>query len=801
MKISYNLLKRHLTLKSNPEELSELLTRLGLEVTSITTHSALDEKLVLGEVLSCDKHPNADRLKKALVDIGGEAPIPIVCGAPNLESGQKVIVAPPGSTLKPLNGEIVRITSCKIRGVLSQGMICSDSEIGIGSEANSILVLETTRPPGTLAQNYFQLLPDYIFEIDITPNRGDACSHLGVARDILAVTTGELKIFSSPPLISTGEELPMDVVVRCPSLCQRYSGIVLDNINILQSSISLKDRMASFGMHSINQIVDILNIEMCSFGQPFHAFDYDKIVGKKLFIEELKSATKMTTLDGRVVELQVGDLTISDAQGPLALAGIIGGKRASISEDTKRIFIESAYFKPSSITKSARRYGLHTEASFRYERNIDIEFCYTALQHLVNRLLKNKKIRVASHPIDIYQKKVNLPTILLTYKYISSLIGIEIEPEKIKKILESLKMIIHADDELGLSVSPPSYRRDIIQAADLVEEIIRVYGYHNIDPKTTSYKLPSQNNTNQSISKDRINKICSLLTTNGFFQVITNSLISKKDLKRDEKNIVQIVNPLSQMLDIMRPTLLYSMVDVIGYNIARSQKSISLFELGRIYHKESSIEPYREKEVLAIAITGQHSPKHWSQKEQSYSLSQLYGMVLKLLKYSNIGYVTPSPLYNKGHYKQSIEIDCRIKDKVYKIKLGEISSDILIDKGIEKPVFYTEIPTELFFEQPQRVYYKPYSKTPPASRDISLEIDKSISFSSIEDVIQKISIPCEIAIEVIDRYSGVQLDKSKKSYTLRILMQSKKTMGEKLINSIVDKISKKLKKELGAQAR
>ncbi|MBX9852350.1 MAG: phenylalanine--tRNA ligase subunit beta, partial [Cytophagaceae bacterium] len=629
MKISYNWLKQHIDLKEPAGEIANLLTRSGLEVESVEQFETVPggfKGLVIGKVLTCEKHPGADKLKKTTVDIGNGVVVPIVCGASNVAEGQKVVVATVGTTLYPQNAEPFKISKAKIRGEVSEGMICAEDEIGLGNSHEGIIVLSTDLPTGTPASEFFRIETDEILEIGLTPNRADATSHFGVARDLRALLKRELKKDSADQFKVENKSNPVEVIVEDKKACLRYSGLTITGVKVAESPDWLKNRLKAIGLSPINNIVDITNYILHDLGQPLHAFDLAKVSGKKVIVKTVAAGTEFITLDNIKRKLSATDLMICNADAPMCIAGVFGGSKSGVSNETTDIFLESACFSADSVRKTSMHHGLKTDASFRFERGTDPNMTVYALKKAALLIKEIAGGTISADISDIYPAPIQNFTIQTTYKNIDRLIGIKIERSVIKDILKALDIELKSESEEGLTLSVPPYRVDVQREADIVEEIIRIYGYDKIEVSerlSTNYlaEFPEKD-------KDSLTIILShLLSSNGFNEIISNSLTKpaySESLNLSDKDVV-ILNKLSEDLGVMRQSLLFSGLEAMVYNINRRQKDLKLYEFGKIYYKAEG--KYTEKNRLSLFITGNVSSESWMNAAKPVNFHELNSVV------------------------------------------------------------------------------------------------------------------------------------------------------------------------------
>lgn len=781
---------------ASPEKVAEWLTQTGLEVEKVTPFVPLPSTLVIGETMTCVAHPNADRLKKLTVDIGKKERLQIICGASNVQAGQKVIVAPVGTTITSLEGVCSHIKKVKIRGEYSEGMICAAHEIGVGEAEGEIMVLETTRPAGTLATTYFGVSPDTIFDIDITPNMGHACSHLGVVRELAAVLGKQVDTPMAEPLIPS-DSLPIEIKVKDATLCQRYVGVVIRDIEVGPSPLWLTNKLASIGVKSINNVVDITNFVMHGMGQPLHAFDYDQLEGPTLFVGHMDKKQQMTTLDGSTLSLSGEEIMIYDKGGPLCMAGIIGASRPKVGTTTKTIFLESATFSPTSVAKSARTHGIHTDASFRFERTTDIELPYVALQKATTLIQKLAKGTVASSPIDYYPNKAVATSVPMKYRYIGGLIGKEIPPTHIHAILKRLEIGVQDEEEEGFTALIPPYRTEVTRPADVVEEIVRIYGYDHIAPQKSyqgvTYTLPDRTK-----SEEKEAAITTLLSSEGYHEIKTNSLMDHASLGEGGKKAIKVTNPISQALNTLRPTLLYTGLDVVAHNLNHGNRMLKLFEIGRMYAKKE--KAYEEKVRLSLFLAGEAHEPHWAVKSRNIALHDLYTTVTRLFHYLGLPSMEAIPK-SHPHFDECIAL---VHKKEIYAYIGSVASHIREKKGIKSEIFFTEIPVErLIVSEEERiaVRYRPFPQTPAIRRDISLELAQKVTYAEVAHVIHKEKLPYTLKVYLKDEYRGKGIAKGHKSYTIHLVIQGKKTFQEKEITKIMQRLTSVLEKTLGAKVR
>jgi len=802
MKISYNWLQQFIQLTEPAEEIGALLTKSGLEVEGIEKFESIKgglQGIVIGKVLTCEKHPGADKLKKTTVDIGNGTILPIVCGAPNVAEGQKVIVATVGTTLYPAQGEPFKISKAKIRGEVSEGMICAEDEIGLGQSHDGIMVLETDLPVGTSAAEYFNVENDYTFEIGLTPNRADAASHLGIARDLKALLKRELCIGEEQPLPAPREKYPINVSVENSEACPRYSGIVIKGVSVKESPEWLKNRLKSIGLAPINNIVDATNYILHDLGQPLHAFDLAK-VGNTVKVKTVAEGTEFVTLDGNKRKLSSKDLMICNAEEPMCIAGVLGGLNSGIQPETTDIFLESAYFSPDYVRKTAQQQGIKTDSSFRFERGTDPNMTVDALNKATRLILEIAGGEIASDLIDIYPNPIQNFEIETTFSYIHKLIGKKIPTETILEILSNLSIQVLDVKEDHLKLSVPPYRVDVRREADIVEEVLRIYGYDNIeiDPKIrTEYiaDFPKKDKAKLHI------KLGNLLAGAGFSEIVTNSLTKESYLKLIEsapnEQPVFILNKLSEDLGVMRQTLLFSGLEVIAYNINRKQKNLKFYEFGKTYFKTD--KGYLEKDRLALFVTGNQHQESWIEKDTLSNFYTLKAFIQRIIEKLNIKGTTLSTI--SSHYF-SEGIAYHVKGKTL-VQFGKVSDKILKATDVKQVVYYADFDAAYLLNLlTETTVYQEISKFPEVRRDLSLVIDKDVTFEQIIQLAKSKEKKILQEVNVFDVYEGANLGNNKKSYSVSFYLQdNEKTLTDKVIDQTMQKLMESFEKDLGAIIR
>jgi phenylalanyl-tRNA synthetase beta chain len=798
MKISYNWLKEFIDTDKTPEEISTILTGTGLEVESLEKVQAIPgglEGLVIGHVKECGDHPNSDHLHITKVDVGTGEHLQIVCGASNVAAGQKVVVAVVGATVYPMEGQQFKINKSKIRGEVSEGMICAEDEISLGTSHDGIMILNDDAVPGTLAKHYFKINDDYLFEIGLTPNRADAVSHLGTARDIAAF----LKISIKKPDVSAfkvdNSSRKIEVVVENEAAALRYSGLTISGIEVKESPKWLKERLAVIGVRSINNIVDVTNYVLHDLGQPLHAFDADEIAGGKIVVKNCAEGTIFKTLDDVEPKLSADDLMICDAEKPMCIAGVFGGTDSGVKASTKNIFLESAYFNSVSVRKTAKRHGLKTDASFRFERGTDPDMTVFALKRAALLIKEVAGGTISSEIVDIYPAPVAPFEVEVTYKNIDRLIGQQIPHEEIKAIITALDIKIVNETADGLSLKVPPYRVDVTRDVDVIEEILRIYGYNNIFIPT---QIRASLNTSTRPDKDSVqNELSDMLTANDFNEIMSNSL-TKSAYSNDLDTAVKILNPLSSDLDVMRQSMLYSGLEAVAYNQNRKAADLKLYEFGKVYSVNE--DKYTESQRFSIFITGANTGEAWNQKSKPASFYNLKAIVDGILQKLNVR-DTVTEEANDGELAYGLQYNRGNKTLV---KFGSVASASLKKADVSKEVFYADFNFDLILTlaRKNKIVYQDISKFPAVRRDLSMLIDKNISFSTLKQIAQKTERKLLKEVNVFDVYEGDKLPAGKKSYAMSFIIEDiEKTLTDKAIDAIMQKLIYNLEKEAGAEIR
>lgn len=801
MNISFNWLNEFLKINLKIDEVCEILTDIGLEVEGIVEYQNVKgnfEGLIVGEVIQCEKHPNADRLKLTKVNIGQET-LQIVCGAPNVNINQKVIVATVGTTIYPTNGEKFKINKSKIRGEISFGMICAEDEIGLGNSHDGIMILENNIKVGTQICDLYENYNDKIINIGLTPNRSDAMSHMGVARDLRAALIQKgIKSELITPSVSSfhinSRTQKVNVYVEDSKMCPRFSGVCIDNIIVKDSPKWLQNKLKAIGIVPINNVVDITNYVLHESGNPLHAYDLDKISTKSIHVKTLKNNSNFTTLDGKSRQIRDSDLMICDNDTPMCLAGIFGGSKHGISINTSSIFLESAYFNPVTIRKSAKYHGLNTDASFRFERGTSIENVEYALKRAAILICELCDGKISSDIIDEFPKKPNEVSILLNFEKTNRLIGQEIPREEIKSILTSLDFKINNITETGVGITVPFYRHDIYRECDVVEEILRIYGYNKIN---LSNKLSIPTNIgNENLSFKIEKTIAQSLTPLGFNEIMNNSLTNNQLNLFNRKDVV-ILNSISNDVSKLRTSLLESSLKTLKYNINRKNENLKYFEFGKIY--ESINDSYNENRRLSITYSGKILSKSWRNEFINAEFYSLKNIVINIFSKLSIEF-NENPIELNGFEKT---LGLFIKDKKLAI-IGLVDKNTCGQFDIKQEVFYASIDIDLVHKYLNTNFqkYKPLSKFQPVEKDMSFIIDKNIEYSQIKDLLMKSQIKNLINMNLFDVYEGDKIGNNKKSYALNFtLSNSEKTLNEKEIHLAMNKIQDKLKNNFKAILR
>lgn len=835
MNISYKWLLEYVDTDLSAQEVADALTSAGLEVDGVEEVQSIKgglEGLWVGEVLTCEVHPNSDHMHICTVNVGQGDPLQIVCGAPNVAAGQKVIVAVIGTKLYD-GDECFTIKRSKLRGVESCGMICAEDEIGIGTSHDGIIVLPADAPVGMPASKYYNIESDYIIEVDITPNRADACSHYGVARDLYAwlVQNGYKTSLHRPDCNEFSvedESLKIDINVENIDACPRYCALTLTNCDVKESPEWLQNKLRVIGLRPINNIVDITNYIMMAYGQPLHCFDADMIKGGKVIVKTLPEGTPFVTLDGEEHKLSSGDLAICNAEEPMCIAGVFGGKGSGTYDSTVNVLLESAYFNPTYIRKSARRHGLSTDASFRFERGIDPNGQIYALKQAAILAKELAGAKVSMQIVDNYPTPLPNFNVSLKYEYVDKLIGKHIPAETVKSIVSSLEMKICSENNEGLELEVPAYRVDVQRPCDVVEDILRIYGYNNVEiPTTLKSSLSVKGDPDKSHKLQ--NLISEQLVGEGFNEILNNSL--QKGAYYDDlvsykaENLVKLLNPLSQDLNSLRQSLVFGGLESIARNVNYKNADLRLFEFGNCYKFQverkcpdiipgvsSSRDPevikhvldaYSEDYHLGMWLTGKRVSGSWAHADEDSTFSELKAYVMNI--FSRLGVPFGMLVFAEGKcdiFDKSIEIQNRGGKTI--AEMGIVSRKILKKFGIDAPVFYADLRWKIIMKsiKNQAVTYKEISKFPAVSRDLALLLDESIEFSRIEQIAYQTEKKLLKGVKLFDVYEGKNLPAGKKSYAVNFILQDNdKTLNDKQIDAVMQKLIQQLTKQLNAELR
>jgi phenylalanyl-tRNA synthetase beta chain len=817
MNISYKWLKEYVDFDLTPQQVCDALTSTGLEVDALEEVQSIKgglKGLYVGKVLTCEMHPDSDHLHVTTVDLGKGEPQQIVCGAPNVAAGQKVIVADLGCVLYDGDKEFV-IKKSKLRGVESLGMICAEDEIGIGTSHAGIIVLPDDAVVGTPAAEYYNLESDWLIEVDITANRADALSHWGVARDLYAwlKQNGYQTALHRPALDGfavDNHDLPIDVEIENTEACKRYACVSITDCEVKESPEWLKEKLNVIGLRPINNIVDITNYVMMALGQPLHTFDADMVKGHKIVVKTMPEGTPFQTLDGLEHKLSDRDLAICNAEDPMCIAGVFGGKGSGTYETTKNVVLESAYFHPTWIRKSARRHGLSTDASFRFERGVDPNGTIDALKYAALLCKELAGGKVSMDIKDVYPEPMTNPVVELQYDYVNRLIGKEIGVEAIKNICASLEMKVLSETAEGLTLEIPGYRVDVTRPCDVVEDILRIYGYNNVE-------IPTQLKSSLVIKgdEDQKHKLANLVSEQlvgaGFNEILNNSL-TKSSYYDDvqSQNLVKIMNPLSSDLNVMRGTLLYGGLESIAYNANRKSPNCRFFEFGNVYQftpeKQNDDDPmqaYKEQNYLGLWLTGKRVEGSWAHQDEETSYAELDANVQNIL--ARIG-VQSGMLVRKKSENPVFSAGLAIENRGGKllIEMGVLAKKLQRQFGIDTPVYFAQLNWTALMKviRKQKVEFTDIPKFPSVSRDLALLIDKNVEFRQIVEIARQTEKKFLKKVELFDVYEGDKLPAGKKSYAVNFILQdAEKTMGDKQIEAIMTKLITNLKKQLNAELR
>jgi phenylalanyl-tRNA synthetase beta chain len=818
MEVSYNWLQGFIELTESPEEVGKLLTSTGLEVEGIEKIDAVPgglEGIILGEVLTCERHPDADKLSLTTVDVGTGQPLSIVCGAPNVAAGQRVVVALVGATLHPASGDRnaappFQIKKAKIRGAVSEGMICAEDEIGLGTSHAGIMVLDPNGPAaqlpnGTPAARYFNLEADYQIAIGLTPNRIDAASHLGTARDLKAVLNRPLTLPSVDSFTVHDTSLTLDVRVEDAAACPRYTGLTIRGLTVGESPDWLKRRLLAIGLNPINNIVDVTNFVCYDLGQPLHAFDADKIAGGQVIIKTLPEGTPFVTLDGVERKLTATDLMICDADKPMCIAGVFGGQYSGVSAQTTSIFLESAYFLATSVRKTAQHHGLKTDASFRFERGTDPDMPVFALKRAALLIQEVAGGVVSSEITDLYPNPVGPFRVPVRYRNIDRLIGIAIDHAEIHRILEALDIQANEQNADGFVAIVPPYRVDVTREADVIEEILRIYGLDNV-PLSVNLSADSLSGFPKTDPDQWKSRVAQLMAANGFYEIVTLSLTRPVYHEAIRSSLpgadVKLLNPLSDDLSVMRQTMLFSALETLVYNLNRRQKDLKVFELGKVYSQvtlEDGTTKYNEQSRLSIALTGNKYPESWLQKNQPvayHDLASAVQLVLNLFRVKSFETQPADPMLFQYGLTYLV-------NKKPLVSLGLVQPKLAKLVDLKQPVFYADFDWQALLKlTTTKVRYEEVVRFPDVRRDLSLVLDKGVTFEQISRLARQTERKLLRSVNVFDVYEGETLGDGKKSYSVSFLLQDQtQTLNDTTIDKTMQRLMAAFEQELGAVMR
>ncbi|MBN8694015.1 MAG: phenylalanine--tRNA ligase subunit beta [Bacteroidetes bacterium] len=808
MKISYNWLKTLINTELKPEDISRLLTDCGLEVESMEAFESVKGGLkgvVVGEVVEREKHPDADRLSLTKVNVGGENLLSIVCGAPNVAAGQKVLVATVGCTLFPSEGDPIEIKKSKIRGAVSEGMICAEDEIGVGKSHDGILVLPADTKVGMPAADYFKLENDVVFEIGLTPNRSDAASHLGVARDLAAVlktidsnSSAEAKIIGIRELPPATGLNTVEIKIENTNACKRYSGLVVSGITVASSPDWLQNRLKAIGLRPINNVVDITNFVLHELGQPLHAFDLEKIKGNKVIVKTCAEGTKFKTLDEVERKLSANDLMICNESEPMCIAGVFGGIDSGVTESTKAVFLESAYFDSAYIRKTGKHHGLKTDASFRFERGTDPEMTVTALKRAANLIMEICGGTLSMDVVDVYPEKLEPYKVAFSYKNCHDLIGKNIDKSVIKNIITALGIEITSEGTDGLLLNVPRFKTDVTREADVIEEVMRVYGYNNVEI-SNQISFGVQQNVFTS-ANELENKIADLLIGYGFNEVMSLSL-TKEALYQDNASLVKVVNPLSQDLNVLRGNMLYSGLEAIAYNTNRKSSDIKFYEIGKTYAYNGEAEfKYAEQKHLSLFVSGKKINENPYQKAADVDFAYIKACAEYVLK--KLG-ITNYAVSEGDNSTMAYSMVYTAKKKVL-VEIGAVAKSELKKFDLNQAVFYADFNLDVLFElnRKNKTEYAEIPKFPAVRRDLAMLLDKSVKYTQIEELAYTAERKFLKEVNLFDIYEGEKIGADKKSYAVSFtLLNEESTLTDKQIEGIMQKLITTYKEKLNAKLR
>lgn len=807
MTISYKWLSEYLPVELEPERLSHILTSIGLEVESLEQYESIKgglEGVVVGQVMECTQHPNADKLKLTKVDVGQAEPLKIVCGASNVAAGQKVLVATIGTTIYPTAGSAMTMKAAKIRGEESQGMICAEDELGLGTSHEGIMVLPNEVTVGTKASEYFELYTDWIYEIGLTPNRMDAMSHLGVAKDVCAYLSHheQKEVKPKTPFTESflvdNNLLPITVVIEDKEACKRYSGVSISGIEVKESPKWLKDRLIAIGQKPINNIVDITNYILHETGQPLHAFDADAIKGGTVVVKTLPQDIAFKTLDDKERKLDASDLMICNAEEGMCIAGVFGGAESGISDKTTKVFLESALFNPTNIRRTSFRHGLRTEAAARFEKGVDISNVVNVLKRAALLIKEVAGGDISSDVVDVYPQPLEKTLVTTKYDYLKKLSGKKYQREDVKRILTCLGFEINKDEADELTVAVPFSKSDISLPADIVEEILRIDGLDNVEiPKSMTF-TPS---VDENILKESLReKISGYLTALGFNEIVTNSITNSQYYSEEElEGAVKMINSLSAELDVMRPSMVETGLESISYNVNRKNKDLLFFEFGKTYHT-TGVGDYKEKEHLTLYLTGQNQAGTWKGKETQTDFYKAKGVAAAIVQLSGLD----KPVFEAANTNGlSIALQGAVNNKPL-LAVAEISDDKLKRFDIKQPVYLVDVDWIQLVQltAAKKITYKEVSKFPAVQRDLAIIVDNKLTFDAVENAVRKVKVPKLQGLQLFDIFESEKLGKDKKSLAVSFtFIDEEKTLTDKEIDGMMSRLIGSFEKELNAEIR
>ena len=814
MKISYNWLKDYVSIDLPADKLGEVLTNTGLEVEGLEDFVSVKggmEGIIVGEVLTCQPHPNADKLSVTTVNVGGDNILPIVCGAPNVAAGQKVVVATPGNTLYMGDDSFV-IKKSKIRGEISEGMICAEDEIGIGDDHEGTIVLDPSAIPGTPASEYFKIVKDEVFEIGLTPNRIDGASHFGAARDIYAALKNEMPVSLKKPSVDElhvdNHDLEIQVEIRNPEACLRYSGISITDLRIEDSPAWLQNRLKAIGLKPINNVVDITNFVLHETGQPLHAFDADKITGGKVIVATLPDKTEFVSLDEESRELSDADLMICNQKEGMCIAGVFGGRDSGVSANTRNVFLESACFNPVWVRKTAKRHNLNTDSSFRFERGTDPNGTIYALKRAALLIKELAGGKISSEIVDVYPKVIDPYPVTLKWSNLNRLIGIEIPRDTVKEILRSLDIHIASEDAEGLNLKVATYRVEVTREADVIEEVLRIYGYNNIGLHDEVYSTLSYS---QKPDPDIMeNLISEQLVAQGFLEMMANSLSKTNYYENfpafNHEESVQLVNPLSSDLATMRQTLLFGGLETIAQNLKHKNSDLKLFEFGNTYKlniekNKYSADAYKENRSLMLIISGRKTGEHWNVKDSKSDFYQLKAYLTGIFQRMGINpdqMATEKLSDSLFHEGQALKYH-----NLELARLGQLNTELAARFDIEQPVFFADLDWSIILKKTNNeVRFQEVNKFPAVRRDLALILDQGIEFLNIKNLAFSVERKLLKEVSLFDVFESEKLGKGKKSYAVSFILQDDfNTLTDKKVDKVMNSLLAAFKDKLGAGLR